>query len=111
MRSVAVFRAGGFGQEMLAERFALTLVVGPDVPAIELGRFGQHALERELAHPLAVLDHERDVMGPHLERGGRPPQPPGRVITEAGVEEAGVMGAKLAGGRVVVGYILIMCVR
>ena len=50
---------------------------------------------------LAVLDHERDVARAHLER--RPAAVPGAVacVAEAGVEEAGVVGAQLARRRVV----------
>src|SRR5262245_34142418 len=57
--------------EVLAQRVLLELVGRADVAAVQRVRRLEHPLEGELAHRLAVLDHERHVVGPHLERGPR----------------------------------------
>ncbi len=57
--------------EVLAQRLHLALVVRADVVAVELVGLCEHALERELAHPLTLLDHERHVVRAHLERRAR----------------------------------------
>ena len=54
---------------------------------------------------LAVLDHERDVVGAHLERGARPEHRAAGVEAEAGIEEPGVVRAQLAARRVVGGHL------
>ena len=73
--------------------------------AVEPVRRRGHPLEDELADRLALLDEERNVVGPDLERRGRAPvRVPGRV-PEPGVEEAGVVRPQLAAGRVVRGHL------
>ena len=87
--------------EVLAQHRHLALVVGAQVRAVEaLGRRAG-ALQRQLADRLAVFDHERDVARPHLERGAAAVATARRVVAEARVEEAGVVGAQLARRRVV----------
>ena len=82
--------------EVLAQHRHLALVVGAEVGAVEaLGR-RCHPLQAELADRLAVLDHEGDVAGAHLERRAAAVAAALRVVAEAGVEEAGVVGAQLA---------------
>src|SRR4051812_44361263 len=86
--------------EVLAEGLDLALVVGADaLPVEQRGRL-EHPLERQLADLLLVLDHERDVVGPHLQRRGRAMELAGRVEAETRVEEAGIVRAQLAAGRV-----------
>src|SRR5690348_15073367 len=85
--------ASGAADEVLAESLGLLLVVRQRLPAVEDGRLLDHPLEGELAHPLAVLDHERHVVGPDLEGRLRSEEAPLRVEAEAGVEEAGVVRA------------------
>src|SRR4051794_35298733 len=96
LQLVSGLRAG----EVLAERALLPLVVRADAFAVEhVGRFDE-VLEREPAHALAVLHHERHVVGPHLERrlaAGEAVV----VVTEPRVEETGVVGAQLTARRVV----------
>ena len=87
--------------EVLAQHRHLALVVGAQLLAVEaLGRRAG-ALQRQLADRLAVFDHERDVARPHLERRAAAVAAARRVVAEAGIEEAGVVGAQLARGRVV----------
>src|SRR5689334_22705347 len=83
-------------EEVLAERVLLPLVVGRAAGvAVEQRRLGEHALERELADALAVLDVERHVVSAHFERGARPVEAAVAVVAEAGIEEAGVVRAQL----------------
>src|SRR5439155_21717085 len=87
--------------EMLAQRVGLSLVCGPDRLPIEHVGGLDHPFERELTDALPVLDHERDVVCPHLERGAGPVEPSTGVEPESRVEETGVVGAELPAGRVV----------
>src|SRR5689334_18266112 len=88
-------------EEVLGEHRALMLVAGAGLLAVEDVGLGCHALECQLADGLAVLDHERDVAGAHLQRrAGAAAVPVGRVA-EARIEEAGVVRAQLAGRGVV----------
>ena len=48
-----------------------------------------------------MLDHERHVVGTHLERRARSVKRPRRVVPEPRIEEPRVVGAELAAGRVV----------
>src|SRR5690348_3964328 len=76
--------------EVLAKGLHLALVVRADAGAVEDARGLEHALEGELADRLAVLDHERHVVGAHLERRSGTVEAAVGVEAEAGVEEAGV---------------------
>ena len=69
--------------------------------AVEQRRRFEHSLERQLADLLLVLDHERDVVGAYLERGGRAVDATTRVIAKAGIEEPRIVRPQLTGGRVV----------
>src|ERR1700677_1334819 len=92
----------GVLEEVLAEHRQLPLVVGADVLAVEHVGLLRHALEGELADGLAMLDHERHVPRPDLERGAAAGAGAALArVAEAWVEEAGVVGAQLAGGGVV----------
>src|SRR4051794_26828519 len=79
--------------EVLAQHRHLPLVVRAEVRAVEALGGRRHPLESELADRLAVLDHEGDVTGADLERGPAAVPAPLGVVAEAGVEEAGVVGA------------------
>src|SRR5438105_1725761 len=87
--------------EVFSEGLDLALVVGADALAVEQRGRLEHPLEGQLADLLLVLDHERDVMGPDLQRRGRAVQLAGGVEAETRVEEAGVVRAQLAARRVV----------
>src|SRR6266540_50953 len=91
--------------EVLAQRVDLTLVRGADVLAVEHDGWFDHLLEGQLAHLLAVLDHERHVVRSYLERRPRAQETPLGVEPEPGIEEARVVGAELATRRVVRGHL------
>src|SRR5947208_1569359 len=88
-------------EEVLAQHRRLPLIAGTDIRAVQ--RIGpiEHPLECQLADRLAVLDHERDVAGPDLERGPAAVTAAPWVPAEAGIEEAGVVGPQFSGGWVV----------
>jgi hypothetical protein len=67
----ASFEAPGSGRaaKVAAQRLFLLLIRRADARAVERGGLFEHAFEGELAHRLAVLDHERHVVCAHLERG------------------------------------------
>src|SRR5213593_5037153 len=83
--------------EQLAQRQPLELVRRADPFPIHL--FGPllHPLEEHLEEGLAVVDQERHVVRPYLQDDGRAVQVPG-AVSEAGIEEAGVVRAQLADG-------------
>src|SRR5271165_1410482 len=82
--------ARGVLDEVLAEHRLLTLVVGAHIRSIEQVRSFAHVLEGELAHRLAVLDHERHIAGPDLERCAASMCLPALCIAEPRVKEARV---------------------
>src|SRR2546430_358282 len=53
--------------EVLAQRVCLSLVRGSDGFTVQDIRVFDHPLEGQLTHSLAMLDHERHVVGPHLQ--------------------------------------------
>src|SRR5438067_1521814 len=73
--------------EVLAEHCLLALITGPDLCAVEAIGSVEHVLECQLADGLAVLDHERDITRPYLERGSRAEPAAVLVIAEARVKE------------------------
>src|SRR5207245_2615406 len=84
--------------ELLAQRQPLELVRRAGDFTIHL--FGPllHPLEEHLEEGLAVVDQERHVVRPYLQDDGRAVQFPG-AVSEAGIEEAGVVRAQLAVGE------------
>ena len=69
--------------------------MGAQRHAVEPVRGGGEALVAQPAHGLAMLQHEGHVAGAHLQHGAAP-LPAGRVVAEAGIEEAGVVDAEFA---------------
>src|SRR5207244_5931386 len=62
--------AGGrLPEKMLAQHRLLALVAGAGLLAVKQVWLLRHALEREPADGLAMLDHEGHVARSHLERG------------------------------------------
>src|SRR4051794_27497503 len=90
---------------MLAQRLVLALIVRADALPVEALRRVQHLFERQLADALTVLDHERNVVGAYLECSARPDGSTTRVVSEARVEEPGVVRAQLPTRRVVRGHL------
>src|SRR5580692_5031835 len=78
--------------EVPAQRFFLLLVRRADARPVQGSRLFEHALEGELAHRLAVLDHEGNVVGTYLEGGPRTAEASAGVEPETRIEEAGVVG-------------------
>src|SRR5262249_29961993 len=93
--------AGGLLDEVLAQHRLLPLVIRAEPFAVQHIWRLEHSLEGELADGLPVLDHERHVARPDLERRSRAVAPALWVVAEAGVEEAGVMRSQLPGRRVI----------
>ena len=90
------------GAEVLAEGVGLALVRGADALAVQDVQGFDHALEREPTDALAVLDHERDVVGPDLQGGPRSCERPAVSNPNPGSEEPGtskpVIRRELDGG-------------
>ena len=85
---------------MFAELEALPLVGGTDSLTINTVRRLGKSLINETSENLAVLDHERDIVGPNLKDGSAATSAR-RVVSEPGIEETGVVDSKFTNQRVV----------
>src|SRR5258707_12328872 len=93
--------------EVLAERVLLALVVRVQRVSVSQIRGLKHPLETQLADLLSMIDSKRHVMCAHLESGAAAGDPVrSRIIAEARVEEAGVVGSQLAAGGVIGGHLV-----
>src|SRR6185437_1922906 len=89
----------GLGAEMLGEFQPLMLITGGGAGAVERVRRAGELLVHEPADRLPVLEQERHVAAAHLENRARR-RAPVQALPEARIEEAGVVNAKFAEGRV-----------
>src|SRR5262249_46306252 len=87
------------GSEMLGQLESLRLVVRADALAVEQVRSLQHSLVNETADDLAMLEDEGYLARAYLQNRARP-APAGARVAEAGVEESGIVHAKLAHQRI-----------
>src|SRR5262249_58741609 len=87
------------GSEMLRQLEPLRLVVRADALAVERVGSLRHLLVDEPTDDLAVLEDEGHFARAHLQHRARP-APAGACVTEAGVEESGIVHAKLAHQRI-----------
>src|SRR5438128_11304090 len=93
---------GRLPEKVLAKHRLLAVVGGAGLLAVEHVWLLCHALEREPADGLAMLDHEGYVARSHLERGTAAVGAVApRRVAEAGVEEPRIVRAQLAGGGIV----------
>src|SRR5216683_1413004 len=83
--------------ELFAQRERLVLVGRSYVRAIYLFWPAEQRHIVQAAHKLAVLDQERNLVGSNLKHCARAFDV-ARSVAEAGIEEAGVVNAKLAVG-------------
>ena len=84
---------------MLGKLQALGLVVGTEISAVKRLRPLQHVLIDQPADDLSMLENEGDLVAAHLKHGAAA-RTACRRVAKAGIEETGIVDAKLADQRV-----------
>ena len=81
------------GLEMLAEGQGLLLIGRAKTDAIEPIGYVEHPIIHDLKKCLTVMNEKGDIVRAHLEHDLRAFEAAVRSIPEAGIEEAGIVGA------------------
>ncbi|SLM46598.1 protein of unknown function [Nitrospira japonica] len=87
--------------EMFAERERLPLIGRAQADAVQAARHVEHAIIDDLEEGLAVVNQERDIVGPHLQHHLRAGDLAVRPVSESRIEETRVMGAQFSASRLV----------